>query len=301
MGHLEILIKICDEVSTFIQDNYYSAQAKFLKQYDYINISGDQQKGIDDIVNAKIIDLLKNEGLPVVIISEETGILSLNNNPTHFLLLDPIDGSNNVRPWFTPCPNLVISLGIGTISELAAKGLDAIEATITKEIFSPNCYYSVRGKGAFYTNNHMKHRLSASPLKTLEAPVIGLDLDKTIAVDEKIIDLISNKILVRRLGSSILDMCQLAAGQYDAYISWGKRLKVTDVCQPYALVKEAGGSMELIPFYKGEVFSGNFLNECLNNQSLLMDIRFKVLAAGTAELLGEIKRYTHIPLEDFSS
>ncbi|NLT95369.1 MAG: hypothetical protein GXW85_07515 [Clostridia bacterium] len=185
MRQLEILIKICDEVSRFIQDNYYSARAKFLKQYDYINVSGDLQKGIDDIVNAKIIDLLKMEGLPAVIISEETGILSLNENPTYFLLLDPIDGSNNVRPWFTPCPNLVISMGIGTVQELADKGLDAVETAVVREIFSNNCYYSVRGKGAFYKNNHLEYKLSASTLKTLDSPVIGLDLDKTAAVGEK--------------------------------------------------------------------------------------------------------------------
>ena len=291
MKELEILIKICAEISSFIQDNYYSAQAKFLKQYDYMNVSGDLQKGIDDIVNSKIIDLIKAEGLPVVIISEETGILSLSNSPTHFLLLDPIDGSNNVRPWFTPCPNLVVSMGMGKIEDLAIKGLDAIEITIAKEIFSANYYYSIRGKGAFYKNNHIEHKLSVSSLKTLESPVIGLDLDKTTTIDEKIIKLISQKVLVRRLGSSILDLCQLASGQYDAYISSGKRLKVTDVCQPYALVKEAGGIMNVIPYYNDEVLPGNFLYECLSDQSLLMDIRFKVLAAGTSELLGQIKRY----------
>ncbi|NLT95370.1 MAG: hypothetical protein GXW85_07520 [Clostridia bacterium] len=97
--------------------------------------------------------------------------------------------------------------------------------------------------------------------------------------------------MVRRLGSSILDLCQLAAGQYDAYISPGNRLKITDVCQPYALVKEAGGIMEVIPSFKNEVFYGNFLYECLRDPGLLNDIRFKVIAAGNKELLEEIKKY----------
>jgi len=289
MRELDVLLKICNEVSNYIQENYYSAQAKFLKQYDNINVSGDLQKGIDDIVNAKIIDLVKASGLPVVIISEETGIIKLSNNVTHFLLLDPIDGSNNVRPWFTPCPNLVISMGLGSISELAAKGLEAIELSIVKEIFSPNIYYSIRDKGAYYRNNFIEHKLSVSTLKSMKSPVIGLDLDKKDFPDKELANFIAQKILVRRLGSTILDLCQVVSGQYDAYVSLGKRLKVTDVCQPYALVKAADGFMEITPYYKNEIYPGNFLLECLDNQSLLLDIRFKIIAAGTFELLQEIK------------
>lgn len=289
MKELNFLIKICHEVSNYIQENYYNAQGKFLKQYDYQNVSGDLQKGIDDIVNAKIIDLLKAAGLPVIIISEETGIIKLSTTPTHFLLLDPIDGSNNVRPWFTPAPNLVISMGIGMIDQLKTKGLDAINVSIVKEIFSPNIYYSIGNQGAFYRNNKIKHKLSVSTLKSAKSSIIGLDLDKKDCLEDKLKNLIGEKILIRRLGSTILDLSQVAAGQYDAYLSLGKRLKVTDVCQPYALIKAAGGLMEVIPYYKNEPYFENFLFECLNNQSLLLDIRFNIIAAGTSELLNELK------------
>ncbi|MGI6227585.1 MAG: inositol monophosphatase family protein [Peptococcales bacterium] len=291
MQELDTLINICNEVSVYIQKNYYNAQAKFLKQYSYQNVSGDLQKGIDDIVNAKIIDLIKAAGLPVIIISEETGIIELSPNPSHFLLLDPIDGSNNVRPWFTPAPNLVISMGMGNITELASQGLDAIEVSIVKEIFSTNIYYSIKKQGAFYRNNQMEHKLLVSTLKSLESPVIGLDLDKKDSFEDNLPKFISQKILVRRLGSTILDLCQVASGQYDAYLSLGKRLKVTDVCQPYALITAAGGYMEIIPYYKNELYSGNFLYKCIKDQSLLLDIRFKIIAAGTKELLQEIKNW----------
>jgi myo-inositol-1(or 4)-monophosphatase len=289
MQELDFLLKICNEVSNYIQENYYKSQAKFLKQYDYTNVSGDLQKGIDDIVNEKIINLIKAENLPAIIISEETGIVKLSSNPKYFLLLDPIDGSNNVRPWFTPYPQLVISMGIGSISELATKGLEAIKISIVREIFSSNTYYSLRGKGAYYKNNQIEHKLHASTLKSIESSVVGLDLDKKDYFEDSWGKLISWKILVRRLGSTILDLCQVTSGQYDAYISYGKRLKVTDVCQPYALIKAAGGFMEIIPYYRNEIYSGNFLFECLENQDLLRDIRFKIIAAGTNELLQEIK------------
>jgi len=290
MRILDILQNISNEVSKYIQENYYTAQAKFLKQDNFINVSGDLQKGIDDIVNEKIIDLIKIAQLPVIIISEETGIIKLHNNPTHFLLLDPIDGSNNVRPWFTPHPNLVISMGYGEICQLKEQGLNAIDVCMVKEIFSENTYYSIKDQGAFFQNTHLKYQLRTSKVISLtEAPIIGIDLDKNIEFSSDLVNLLSQNILVRRLGSTILDLCQVAAGQYDAYISTGNRLKVTDVCQPYALIKQSGGVIELSPYYKREVISNNFLYECLSNQDLLKEIRFKVIASGNEQLLQDIK------------
>jgi len=290
MQILDILQNISNEVSKYIQGNYYTAQAKFLKQDNFINVSGDLQKGIDDIVNEKIIDLIKAAQLPVIVISEETGIIKLHTNPTHFLLLDPIDGSNNVRPWFTPHPNLVISMGYGEICQLKELGLDAIDVCIVKEIFSENTYYSIKGQGAFFQNTYLKHQLQTSKVVSLtDGPIIGLDMDKKSEFSADLVSLISRNILVRRLGSTILDLCQVAAGQYDAYISTGNRLKVTDVCQPYALIKQSGGFIELTPYYKGEVFSDNFLYECLSNQNLLRDIRFKIIVSSSEQLFQDIK------------
>ncbi|MFZ5945553.1 MAG: inositol monophosphatase family protein [Bacillota bacterium] len=290
MQELKLLIGIANEVSAFIQENYYQNQVKFLKQYDYTNVSGDLQKGIDDIVNNKIIDLIKAAGIPAIIISEETGIIKLTDNPRFYLLLDPIDGSNNVRPWFTPYPSLVISMGLGLLSELEKQSLDSIDISIVKEIFSPNTYYSIAKKGTFFTNQKFEHKLStANTIVLQDSPIIGVDLDKRGNVESNLIELISHKIIVRRLGSTILDICQVAAGQYDAYISTGRRLKVTDVCQPYALLKEAGGMMEVIPFYKGQLFERNFLLECIGNQNLLNDIRFNIIAAGNKVLFNQIK------------
>ena len=290
MQILSILKNISNEVSKYIQENYYTAQAKFLKQDNFINVSGDLQKGIDNIVNDKIIDLVKAAKLPVIIISEETGIIKLHTNPTHFLLLDPIDGSNNVRPWFTPHPNLVISMGFGEIGKLKALGLDAIDVCIVKEIFSDNTYYSIKDQGAYFQNNFLKYQLRTSKnISLTEAPIIGVDLDKKVEFSADLVSLITGNIIVRRLGSTILDLCQVAAGQYDAYISTGNRLKVTDVCQPYALIKQSGGVIELSAYYQNELFSNNFLYECLSNQDLLRDIRFKVIASGSEVLFQDIK------------
>ncbi|MFZ7102372.1 MAG: inositol monophosphatase family protein [Peptococcaceae bacterium] len=290
MKELQALLKIVNEVSGFIQDNYYKNQAKFLKQYDHVNVSGDLQKGIDEIVNEKIITLIKEANIPAVIISEETGIIKLVAEPEYFLLLDPIDGSNNVRPWFTPQPNLVISLGLGLLRDLKNKGLDAIEISIAGEIFSPNIYYSLKNEGAFFTNNIVKHKLiPALNCNMRHIPVIGLDLDKKDIFSGELQKVVSQKILVRRLGSTILDLCQVASGQYDAYISEGKRLKITDVCQPYALITAAGGFMKVIPYYNGKILRQNFLYDCLENEKLLNEIRFTIIAAGNEVLLQELQ------------
>lgn len=295
MKELDILINIVNEVSNYIQENYFTAQAKFFKQYNYTNVSGDLQKGIDDLVNEKIINLIKDSTLPVIIISEETGIISLDDSPRYFLVLDPIDGSNNVQPWFTPHPQLTISMALGLVENLKNLDIEAIEISVTKEIFSNNIYYSVKNQGAYFINHRLKHQLQVSNSKNIsQSPVVGLDLDKKKDFEDGLAKLISQKIIVRRLGSSILDLCQVAAGQYDAYLSIGSRLKLTDVCQPYALVSMAGGSIEVTPYFKGTDFKGNFLWECINDSDLLGKIRFNVVAAGTRQLLQEIKEIIKI-------
>ncbi|WP_028309244.1 inositol monophosphatase family protein [Desulfitibacter alkalitolerans] len=292
---LEIGLHITDEVSCHVK-KLLSKNIKLHTHFDRVNSSGDKITLFDQEVNERIITILKNlpQIHPLIIISEETGVEVIGSgNPYYFVVLDPVDGSNNIRPFFTPSPNIAMSIAVGYFRDLYERPLtEAIRVSVHREIFGQRVFYGLTGQGAFFTDGSITWPIKASPINSLkEKCIIGIDFDNKNEISHTLQGLVSSHIIQRRLGSSHLDLCQVACGQYDGYISDSARLKVTDVCQSHHLVNEAGGIYAYQIFYKGKAapqYHGDYLTKVINNQSLLRDLRFKVIAAGTHELFEEL-------------
>jgi myo-inositol-1(or 4)-monophosphatase len=261
-----------------------------------INQAGDEQIGFDNFLNSSILDFIceHQDDFPVVLVSEETGIEVMGKNPQYFLLLDPLDGSNNIRPWYTPEPNVSISLAIGALPNLRVNGDHrAVDFSLQKEIFQGGWYYST-DEGAYFEGYNIKRKIKPS---FFEMPgkgcIIGIDLDKQSFISADLCNLINEEIIVRRLGTSIMDLCQVASGQYDAYLSLGKRLKITDICQPFHLLEQAGAFATIKIYLDGKScpeLQKRYLQILLEEkkENLLKKLRFKVVAAGTKQLEEEI-------------
>lgn len=94
-----------------------------------VGASGDLTKIADKVSEKSAIKTLlkflkKNKGIRIVLISEEIGVLELGDKKAKegfFMIMDPLDGSNNLRPWKTPSPFVSISLAIGQLSILEKK------------------------------------------------------------------------------------------------------------------------------------------------------------------------------------
>jgi myo-inositol-1(or 4)-monophosphatase len=263
-----------------------------------LNQAGDEQIGFDDFLNSSILDFIceHQAEFPVVLVSEETGIEVIGKKPQYFLLLDPLDGSNNIRPWYTPEPNISVSLAIGALKNLRVNGDHrAVNFSLQKEIFQGGWYYST-DEGAYFEGHNIKIKLKPSSFEMLgKGSVIGIDLDKQSFMATDLCNLINEEIIVRRLGTSIMDLCQVASGQYDAYLSLGRRLKITDICQPFHLLERAGAYTTIKVYLDGKPCSElekTYLQVLLEEKKdkFLKKLRFKVVTAGTKWLQEDILR-----------
>ncbi|MDN5347410.1 MAG: monophosphatase [Clostridia bacterium] len=286
-----VLAETADYIRRLIQEEF-----ELHTRLSAVNPSGDMMTAFDAAVNARIRQILQESQreLPCVLISEETGVEFLHRCPEYFFLLDPVDGSTNIRPYLTPAPHLSMSLGMGYLKDLeAVKTPEAIRVSIHREIFGEQVYYAVSGQGAYIKFGRFHKKIHSSPLESLgERSVIGLDLDECHQLPAGVKALLERGIIQRRLGSSILDFCQVACGQYDAYISPMGRLKITDVCQSYHLVREAGGEFGYELLRNGErdpALAQDFLYRVLSEENLLKEVRFRLIAAGTARLKEELE------------
>lgn len=267
------------------------AGADIGRRLDHINKSGDRQVALDKLLDDYLIDRVSRAaGLPsFILVSEETGVRRLGPAPEHFILLDPVDGSNNLRPWPTPCPALAVSVAVGSLDLLAKHGDErALLVTANRDIFGGCCYHAVAGAGAYFTHGRRRGRLGVSP-GGAQPPVIGVDLDLASALPPALAGLLTERVVARRLGSSILDLCCVAAGQYDGYLSLGRRLKITDIAQSALLVREAGGIFAKQAYRDGEPAPGlenDHLSRLLldGETDLLSQVKFSVLAAGTEDI-----------------
>ena len=100
---------------------------------------GDLTKAGDELMEKQVQRhlplLLKRFHFPgAIVASEEWGVKRYGDcgqSGTLVLIIDPIDGSNNLRPHYTPTASIAFSMGITTKLELKKhKGFDAIVAAV---------------------------------------------------------------------------------------------------------------------------------------------------------------------------
>lgn len=259
------------------------------------NVSGDIIKTLDEKANNELLNVFihLNKHYPLVVISEETGVTFFSANPKYFIFVDPIDGSNNIRSHYTPSPNLSISIGVGFIKDLETyKDMRAFQFTITRDIFKGHIYLSTTNSFSQFIDQNgkaIKIRVTSKPIHPY---IIGIDLDLQNRLNDSLIDLIQERIIQRRLGSSILDLCQVACGQYDGYISSQGRLKITDIAQSHHLVVSSAGFFESVCYKDGiqnEELTKSYMYDVLSDESLLKRLKFTVIAGCHSKIYEVLK------------
>lgn len=250
-----------------------------------IGASGDSTKLADDyseqIVKESIKNFVsKNEGIKIILISEETGLVIEGvGDEGFFMILDPLDGSNNLRKWKTPSPNVGISLGLGKLSNLNERdNFDCVDIGIVKDIFNNRLSTVIRGEGSRVEGFG---EITTSQESNIEDLILGFDLDvkadKYDALYSDIKHLMRSKKCFRRLGSSVMDIYKVACGEYDGFISIGGRLGFYDLAAVKLLVEEAGGELSIL----------NPTEDCIikkiiatKDNSIIKDTKYKLIASG---------------------
>ena len=209
---------------------------------------GDTTLAVDRAAEDAVFFALASFGVPLVVVSEERGEVSLNGGSkgggSVRVVVDPVDGSMNAKRGL---PFACVSLAVACGSRMAD-----VEVGFVAELDRPRDWWAVRGEGAFLGGPEGPaggalsaggRRLAALEPGPLE--VLGLETARPTLVAnaaEAIAGLEARRLRV--LGSVAAAMCLVAAGRLDAMITL-REVRSVDVAAAQLIVEEAGGAVAL--------------------------------------------------------
>src|SRR4051794_32438760 len=218
---------------------------------------GDRTLVIDQAAEDVVLSELEAVGVPLTVISEERGELSLHGGGELRAVVDPVDGSLNAKRGL-PYASLSIAIADGpTLADVEFGYVAAFEPELE--------WWAVRGGGAFAGSERLEP-LTPGPLE-----VLGLETAQPPLIAEAagaIAELGARRI--RALGSVAVTLAFVAQGALDAMLSL-RPIRSVDAAAGALIVREAGGQVAF--------------PEAGERGSLRLDMRSRVLAARDPELL----------------
>lgn len=228
---------------------------------------GTPTKLIDLVAEDEAIGVLENTDRPVTIISEEIGILHINQEPPDepriIFVVDPLDGTSNA---IRNIPFYGISVAVAEyIPGGDLPSLNNVLMGFVKNFATGDLYWAIRGQGAFLNDK----KICASSQNSLDRTSLGAFIYGT---KFRRVDSICRVIRrMRILGSVALELAYVASGSYDAFMDLRENLRIVDIAASKLIVEEAGG---VVTNERGESIDG-LLN---------VKARTSLIAAGNKEL-----------------
>ena len=186
--------------------------------YGVPTVSADQE------AEKAVIDALPDAPIPLNLFSEEVGWVK-TKGAEWTLIADPIDGTRNaVRgiPFFCTC------------LAIAKTGLSDLQIGLVRDGTTRQVYMATKGKGAYLDGERLKVRaLDESQIIVAAA----LDYERQLSIKWK------PQIHFRDMGSSALELCLVATGGIDLFLSTKPYLRVVDVASATLILREAGGEV----------------------------------------------------------
>ncbi len=143
-------------------------------------------------------------------------------------VIDPLDGTTNYVHGF-PCYAVSVAL--------VAEG--KIECGCVYDPLAEACYTAQAGNGAHLNGDP----LQVSGVRQLSEALMAASFAAYVDPEGPEIGNFTRVLLasqaVRRLGSAALNLCHVAAGQFDGF--WATDTKLWDVAAGFLIVQEAGG------------------------------------------------------------
>lgn len=186
---------------------------------------------ISDYLKANLAELYPEIGF----FSEED-----NNNGLAEMswILDPIDGTTN----------LVYGYNMSSVSLGLCENGEIIFGVVYNP-FSEECYTAVKGEGSFLNGERLavsKRKMAESIIEFGAGSTRKQDADESFELGKEIF---KRCVDIRRICSSALDLCFIAAGRIDGYFE--RSLKPWDYAAGHLILTEAGG--ELTDFSGGRL------------------------------------------------
>lgn len=197
------------------------------------NQYGDKTLLLDLKAEDAIIDVIGQLDTPMMILSEERGLIMPEDRPEYVAVIDPIDGSANIERGIPLC-----SIGISAVRYSEKMTTDDAEISIIESIFSDETFIAEKGLGV---RRNGKTVTVADPIP-LEQNIISYDTKKS--GDESFLTSSMRVIRgihdIRRSASNLLDLCWVASGALNAMVDMRGMLPIVHVSGTH-MVFEAGG------------------------------------------------------------
>lgn len=229
---LQPTIDVAKKAGAFIRDER--------KSFDRSKV---EEKGLNDLVSyvdqeaEKLIVKGLREILPEADFITEEGSAGRAGKAFTWII-DPLDGTTN---FIHGLPIFSVSIGL--------KQEDELVLGVVYEINFDECFYAVKGQGAF---------CNGKPIRVSRASKLGESLIATgfpysafAQIDQylqALRDLMEKCHGLRRMGSAAVDLCYVACGRFDGFFEYD--LKPYDVAAGVIIIKEAGGMVS--DFSNGE-------------------------------------------------
>ncbi len=220
---------------------------------------------VADVASEKaIIDVLKSAIQNISIISEETGLLGDVDNSEYLAIVDPVDGTVNLKqdlPFYSAA--IAISKG-KKFSDIIAAGIINL---VNGEVI-------IADKRGAYINDKL---VRPSNTTSLNEAIVSLDL-KVFKHNEKLSmfaeHVISRARYTRSMGSAALETAYVSCGRLDCFLAL-EGVRVVDMAAAAYIVMQAGGVVES-------------LDGSLKNLDLLYKGDISYVAAANDKLLKEL-------------
>lgn len=241
------------------------------------NQFGDTALKMDIEAEKVVIVALEEAGIPIVIYSEEHGIIKLGENPRYFGVLDGLDGSDEYKK----------SRGSGRYGTMLGifSNLDPLYGDYIfqgiMEHASGRLFYAAKNRGAFVKDSQGEYPVRTSGLRHLDNKTkvyfTEADFDR-FGADKSLIIGALRGIPFTRIGSTASHYADLVSGKVDLLIEPTRKgnLELGAAC---GLVFEAGGTVSTLSGI--DLRQQRFL-EFGQKESLA------IIAAATPELLVEV-------------
>ncbi|MFW9844171.1 MAG: inositol monophosphatase family protein [Candidatus Thorarchaeota archaeon] len=198
-----------------------------------VNPYGDKTLLLDTKTEDMISDVLLSADVSFDILSEEKGLQRSAKKSEYLAIIDPIDGSTNLKRGIP-----LVTVGVSVVPYQEVMSSDDIEISIIDSIFTNEIFTAVKDEGV--SKNGKKVRVS-NPIELKDA-IISYNTRGTFDSSflESSLRTIGSVHDIRRTASPLLDLCWTAAGHIDGVVDIRNMLPVIHISGVH-MVSEAGG------------------------------------------------------------
>lgn len=225
-----------DSLDRYLETCLKAARAGGAVLLDWAGRFAAREKGPADLVTEA--DLASQEAVRGILLGtfpdhgflgEENGASTVGKDGYRWIV-DPLDGTTNY---------------VHGLSQFAVSiALERHGKPLVGCVYDPkadDCFYAARGRGAFVN----EQKLQVSDVRELSQALIAMSFPPRVTRNDinvqDFLNVIERAQAVRRMGSSALNLCYVAAGRLDAY--WARDTKAWDVAAGFLIVEEAGGKL----------------------------------------------------------